>query len=187
MPSPNDAAVGGIANSTVREKAEVSRDQAQVWSSVNATANANLIVTKSGSLQHVYDDKKVTDHLNRYNRALTAKLGANNIVGVVVAINGKVQIADIFASPALFRAYWPKLLKSYALEALSSTGSRAAEVPVVDARSFLSAVRGDPSTEGEEGVYRLTRHSAQGESSFELEYAGGGTPVLVHFNRISKN
>src|SRR5262249_20348194 len=132
--APGDGAVGGMANSKVREKAEVSRDQAGVWSTVNVTASANMVVSTSGSLQEVYDDKKVSDHLDRYIRALKAKLGAKNVVGVVVAVDGKVQLADIFASPSLFQAYLPKLLKSYALEALSSGGSPSVEVPSVDAR-----------------------------------------------------
>lgn len=183
--SPSDGAVGGIANSKVREKAEVSRDQAQVWSSVEVTAKDNMVVTKSGSLQHVYDDKKVSDRLSQYDRAFRSKLGAKNVVGVVVAINGKVQLADIFASPSLFQAYWPKLLKSYALEALSSGRRYTSEARIANARSFLSPVRGDESSEGEEGVYRLTRRSAQGGTSFELEYTAGVAPVLVHFNRIS--
>lgn len=183
--APGDAAVGGMANSKVREKAEVSRDQAGVWSTVNVTALANMVVTTSGSLQHVYDDKKVSDHLDRYIRALRARLGAKNIIGVVVAVDGKVQLADIFASPSLFQAYLPKLLKSYALEALSSGGTKGSDVPSVDARAFLSPVRGEASYEGEERAYRLTSRSAQGETSFELEYTGGGSPVLVHFNRIS--
>jgi len=38
-------------------------------------------------------------------------------VGAVIAINGKVQNADLFNSPELFKALWPKLLESYALEA----------------------------------------------------------------------
>jgi hypothetical protein len=60
-------------------------------------------------------------------------------VGVVVAINGKAQLADIFASPSLFRVYWPKLLKSYVLEALSS-GSRHS-VPASIANAGLSCRR----------------------------------------------
>jgi hypothetical protein len=156
-----------------------------VWNSVALTSGANVVATKSGSLQHVYQDKKVSDHLNRFIRALAARLAAKNVVGVVVAINGKVQLADIFASPSLFQAYWQKLLKSYALEAMSSASSHGGEAPTVDAKSFLSPVRGESSAEAEDGVYRLTRHSAQGESSFELEYTAGGAPMLVHFTRIS--
>jgi hypothetical protein len=180
----SDAMVGGIANARVRDKAEVSRDQVQVWNSVALTAHATNVETRSGSLQHVYDDKKVSDRLNRYTRAFSERMGAN-VVGVVVAINGKAQLADIFASPSLFRVYWPKLLKSYVLEALSSGSRHSVPASIANARSFLSPVKGEASTEGEQGVYRLTRHSAQGQSSFELEFEGGPAPVLVHFNRIS--
>jgi hypothetical protein len=183
--APGDGAMIGMANSKVREKAEASRDQVQVWDSVNLTAAETRVVTKSGSLQAVYDDKKVNERLDRYNRALRARLTGRNIVGVVVAINGKVQLADIFATPSLFQAYWPKLLKSYALEAVSSSTGHSADVPMQEARSFLSPVRGEATSEGEDGVYKVTRCSAQGESSFVLEYMAGGVPVIVHFNRIA--
>jgi hypothetical protein len=66
----SDATVSGIANARVRDKAEVSRDQAQVWNSVALTARATNVVTRSGSLQHVYDDKKVSARLNRYTRGV---------------------------------------------------------------------------------------------------------------------
>jgi len=37
---------------------------------------------------------------------------------VIVAYGGEVAWSDIFASPDLFNAYWSKLLRSYAVEAL---------------------------------------------------------------------
>ena len=181
--APTTGAIGGMANSTVRAHAEVSNDQAKVWNSVEVTAVANQVVTRSGSLQHVYDDRRVSGRLALYSRAFTGKMGPN-VVGVVVAINGKAQLADVFAGPEIFQQYWPKLLKSYALEAISARPRRDAPAPVGSARAFLAPAQGEPSTESEEGVYRLTRRSTPSSSSFELEFTGGPTPVLVHFNRI---
>jgi hypothetical protein len=176
--------VGGIANSKVREKAEVSGDQIQVWAGVSQTLQSARVVTKSGSLKHAYENDKVNKRLNQCNRALRRQMGAN-VVGVVVAINGRVQLADIFANPSLFHLYWPKLLRSYGLEALSAHHSRRTYARIADARSFLAPIDGQGAAEGEDGVYKLTRRSAQGQTSFELEYTGGPTPMLVHFNRIS--
>jgi hypothetical protein len=36
---------------------------------------------------------------------------------LVVAVNGKVESLDVFQSTPQFRNLWPKLLKSYALDA----------------------------------------------------------------------
>jgi hypothetical protein len=175
----------GIANSSVRERAEVSGDQLQVWAGVARTLRSVNAVTKSGSLQRGYDNQNVTSRLNMYSRAFKAT-PRPNVVGAVVAIDGKVQLADVFASPSLFRQYWPKLLKSYELEAISSGHRRAVVVPAERAKRFLSPViNGEISTQGEDGSYKLTRRSAGRESSFELEFTGGPAPVLIHFNRIS--
>ena len=39
-------------------------------------------------------------------------------VGVVVAVNGEIVWADMFASTRLLEKYWPKLIRSYATEAV---------------------------------------------------------------------
>lgn len=37
-----------------------------------------------------------------------------------MAVNGKVESMDVFESTPLFRQLWPKLLKSYALDAMNA-------------------------------------------------------------------
>ena len=50
---------------------------------------------------------------------LMRELRERNAVGVVVAVNGRIIWADMFASTALLEKYWPKLIRSYAAEALT--------------------------------------------------------------------
>jgi len=71
----------------------------------------------------------------RFDRA-TAKLKGEAVVGVVVAYGGEVAWSDIFASPSLFQRYWPKLLRSYVVEALVRPKSTE-QSSVDDAREFL--------------------------------------------------
>ena len=52
-------------------------------------------------------------------RKETAGLKGEHVVGVVVAYGGEVAWSDIFASADLFNAYWNKLLRSYAVEAVA--------------------------------------------------------------------
>ena len=40
-----------------------------------------------------------------------------DVVGFAFAISGDVNSADVYSSPALFAAMWPKLLRSSAVEA----------------------------------------------------------------------
>jgi len=54
----------------------------------------------------------------RFSQA-TSGLKNERVVGVVVAYGGEVAWSDIFASGDLFDQYWRKLLRSYAVEALT--------------------------------------------------------------------
>jgi len=49
------------------------------------------------------------------------QLRDRNAVGVVVAVNGELIWADVFASTELLQKYWPKLVRSYA-EAMVTPG-----------------------------------------------------------------
>ena len=56
------------------------------------------------------------------------ELRDRNAVGVVVAVNDQIVWADLFASTGLLEKYWPKLVRSYAAEAL--TGPRSQIIPI---------------------------------------------------------
>jgi hypothetical protein len=103
----------------------------------------------------------------RFERA-TAKLKGESVVGVVVAYGGEVAWSDIFASPTLFERYWPKLLRSYVVEAL--VRPKSSEQPSVDdAREFLKPLAGHESVETEPAIYSL-RQVTQGKYvEMELE------------------
>lgn len=89
----------------------------------------------------------------RFERA-TSKLKGESVVGVVIAYGGEVAWSDIFASPALFERYWPKLLRSYVIEAL--TRPRTGEQPSIDdTRDFLMPLAGHESIETDPAVYSL--------------------------------
>ena len=64
------------------------------------------------------------------------QLRNQNAVGVVVAVKGHIVWADMFASSALLAKYWPKLLDSYATEALTMQGARG-ETSIKEAERFL--------------------------------------------------
>ena len=88
----------------------------------------------------------------RFARA-TANLKDERVIGVVVAYGGEVAWSDVFASPELFASYWPKLLRSYVVEALARPASQE-HASLDDARQFLEPLDGHETTESEPGVYR---------------------------------
>ena len=103
----------------------------------------------------------------RFDRA-TAKLKGESVVGVVVAYGGEVAWSDIFASPSLFQRYWPKLLRSYVVEAL--VRPKSSEQPSVDdAREFLKPLAGHESVETEPAIYSLKQVTQGKYVEMELE------------------
>jgi hypothetical protein len=177
--------VAPLARPEIREKAQAKKSQEQVWNSVAETVTVTGTSTSTGTLKSVYEDKAVNTKIDAYERALRDSLSAESIVGVVAAIGDKVVSADVFANHSLFQSYWPKMLKSYALEAVSKKGTRKAQVMKAEAEAFLARVQGMNAANGQDGVYRLKENQTGADASFELEYTAK-TPSLVHFNRVAK-
>lgn len=177
--------VAPMALPNIREKAQAKKSQDEVWSAVAETVTVNATSSSTGDLNSVYQDKRVNTKLDGYERAFKDRLSARSIVGVVAAIDGKIVSADVFANHSLFQAYWPKMLRSYALEAVSTTKAAAQQVSKSDAEAFLARVQGNNASDAHEGVYRLAENQSKAAASFELEYTGK-SPALVHFNRVSK-
>jgi hypothetical protein len=179
------AAAGVMAAPNVRANAQAKKSQSDVWSEVADKVSKNHVSTSTGTLNSVYSDKKVSARLNEYQRAINAKFADKNIVGAVVAINGKLLSADVFASPQLFQAYQAKLLKSYALEAISVDKVKSLAVKASDAEAFLSSSEGAESAVEKDGVYRLAEKQSGTDASFELVHTNKSAR-LIHFNRVIK-
>ena len=87
---------------------------------------------------------------------LMRELRERNAVGVVVAVNGRIIWADMFASTALLEKYWPKLIRSYAAEALTQ-GKNSEQPEQKDAQAFLQDFGArHEAQETEPGVFRRT-------------------------------
>ena len=177
-------AIAQMALPTIRQKAQASKSQGEVWNAVEETVTVTATETQTGNLTSVYKNKRVNTKLGGYQRALKGRLSGGNIVGVVVAVGDKIISADVFANHSLFRAYWPKMLKSFALEAVGTTSDRSKQASKTEAEAFLARVQGD-STESRDAAYRLAENQSSAHASFELEDVRK-TPTLIHFNRVAK-
>jgi hypothetical protein len=118
----------------------------------------------------------------RFNRA-TSGLKGEHVVGVIVAFGGEVAWSDIFASSQLFDAYWPKLLRSYAVEALTRPATRE-KVSFDDARDFLRPATGHVREETEPGVYRWQERSQGRETEIQLTALETKPPLTLHWLKV---
>jgi hypothetical protein len=101
-------------------------------------------------------------------------------VGVVAAVNGQILWADIFASPDLLERYWPKLIRSYAAEAMTA-GNHGGKVTESEAQEFLNQKNITHETaETEPGVFRHAEMSGPDVKVFELTSLLPKTNYAVH-------
>jgi hypothetical protein len=176
---------GVMAAPKVRSRAQAEKSQSKVWEGVADNVSKNGVSTSTGTLNSVFENKQVNAKLGDYEREFKTKLAAKNIVGTVVAVNGKVVSADVFASPMLFQAYQEKLLKSYALEAISAGKADKQAVTASDAEAFLSQSNGSASAIEKDGVYRVAEKQSKDDASFQLEHTAKERKV-IHFNKVRK-
>jgi hypothetical protein len=130
------------------------RSQQQVWDKVRETQQKlgrNLgkgVENKDSptSLQLTLEDRKLLEEVDRYVKELGKTVeGKKGVIGYAVAINGKVEAADVFGSNALFLKLWPKLINGSATEALADKQKdKKFDVPTAEAaKAFLAdAVKG---------------------------------------------
>lgn len=193
-----------MAAPRVREKAAVAKDQQEVWNATGEVragvaeraaepaAQAALGASSSyAQLERSEALKGRIDEASRalqrdYEQALRGALKGRNVVGVVVAINGEVVWADLFADSRLFERYWPKLLRSYAVEAQSVPDIRHVRATRADAQAFLREQDGKQLIEMEPGEYRLRQIEHARYAIFELASLFEKGEPVVHFNKLRK-
>jgi len=181
-----------MAHPSVREKAAVDRKQDEVWSAVRSGTTARreadpsapaarismeqleTAVASSGSVAYakIYDQSRVGQSVATFaeemDRRFRRAAKGRTVVGVVVAYGGEVAWSDLFASEQLFERYWSKLVRSYAVEALTRAGSKE-QASVADAREFLQPLKGRENVESEPGVYRWRQVTEGRYAEIELE------------------
>jgi hypothetical protein len=141
------------------------------------------------SYKQIYESRAVSSSVEnfaeqiqrRFGRA-TSGLKGERVVGVVVAFGGEVAWSDAFASSQLFENYWPKLLRSYVIEALTRHATRE-NASLEDARDFLRPATGHFREETEPGVYRWRESTAGKIAQIELE-ALAPKPVTLHWLKV---
>jgi hypothetical protein len=201
-----DAAAAPMAQPSVRKQAMAEKDQQKVWSEVaksrqgmtevvaaEASPSAAAGLQSSTSYAQAADNAevkrqvdKIAVPLERSYQGLIRELHARNAVGVVAAVNGEIVWADLFASPQLLEKYWPKLVRSYAAEALTTQYGRGRPTLAM-AQAFLDDLSGTREVvESEPGVFRHTEVVGRGFRVFELASLLPKTGFDVHISKMTE-
>jgi hypothetical protein len=175
---------GAMAAPNVREKAQALKDQSAVWTEVAKAETANNTNSETGTLNVVFKDENVRTRLDAYQRALGSMLPGNS-VGIVAAINGELVSADVFGSASLFRAYWPKLLRSLALQASSEPKEDKARPGIDEARAFLTHRADRIERVAAKQLYKLVERKSDAAESFELSTSRKARGI-IHLNKVAR-
>jgi hypothetical protein len=123
--------------------------------------------------------------LQRRFSLATSGLKGERVVGVVVAFGGEIVWSDVFASSDLFEAYWPKLLRSYVVEALTRPAA-VEKASLDDARDFLRLATGHVREDSEPGVY-IWREQSEGRFAEIQIVALQPRPLTLHWLRVERS
>jgi hypothetical protein len=157
---------------------EVTSAQTQIENTSSyAKARENSVVQKQV--------ESITEPMQKSYESVIKQLRNQNAVGVVVAVKGHIVWADMFASSALLAKYWPKLLESYATEALTMPGAHG-ETSIKEAETFLQNWQARHEVvDSEPGLYRQRELIGDKFKAFQLTSLLAKEAFDLHLSKMA--
>lgn len=132
-------AFGAVANSAlapqrVRVASKVAGDQGKVWEEVAEQRGVLAFDDdddyETTSLNEAFDSEEMKEVSRKFEEKLGGIFAEHaDAVGVAFALNGKIQEVDVYPGRQLFRKISPRLLRSYAIQAISTKPECTVEHP----------------------------------------------------------
>src|ERR1051325_7942265 len=187
-----------VASREVKLAAKMRESQGEVWKEVSV-AQDKLSATTGGNVRSdasptsfllALENRDVRANADSYVKNLGGLLDTRtDVVGYVFAINGKINSADVYASSALFKKLWPKLLQASAIEAVVELrqGEKFAAPKPTEVQGFLDD--GAKGVEKEKDVSsRVQMITRDSKDNVSFDTRDRAKPdVVVHRNIIKKN
>lgn len=193
-----------MAQPSVRMPAMATQNQQQVWDrvaaareSMNSVMVANAAPSGGNDISFMKDStsyaramaspqvQQTIDKEAGNYESLLSQLRKVDAKGVVVAINGKIVWADLFASNDLLSRYWEKLARSYAAESVT-TASEKGQADQKSAQAFLDHLSGNREVvETEPGVFRRAEITGQGYKVFTLTSLIASNNLDLHMAKMT--
>ena len=188
-----------VATKELKMATKAEASQAKVWREVE-TAKADLSesvnadvagVASRSSMQLALENDKVRESAAKYIDKLTSLVDEHSdVIGFVFAINNKLNSADVYPSNAMFKQFWPRLLKAAAVEAVAESSPAAR--PANEALSInavadfiVAAEKGNESlNEVTKRTHMAKRESEQGIFFETRDMSHGG--AWIHRNYLTR-
>lgn len=155
-----------IASKQLKLGIRKEKSQGKVWDKVAAmqqklgkkTKKPVTSTASPTSLQLTLENRDVQEAIRLYRERLLPIInGKEDVVGYVAVINGSINSGEAFASPALFRRLWSKLLRAVVIEAVAEyrEGAGRSCPSFAEIEHFLASCE-NSRERGEEQVNRRT-------------------------------
>ncbi len=196
-----------VGSSKLKKSIQGEKNQSAVWAEVAAQetkareslqANPNIsagALSTTGTYNAIVQNSEIRAERADYVDSLLPQLEKrNDAVGIVVAINGELTAADVYASSALFQKLARKLVESYALEALLARKQQGISTPVAPSKqaalSFLTDVSRASGKDEKVGdsLHRTTRET-RGAVLYEYSESDASAPGrtnVLHRSYVKK-
>jgi hypothetical protein len=125
---------------SLKNSGRFSSDQSAIWNQVEKMAMQRKAVSPSMAMSEIY--RKEAPSLEKYAKHFEL---TGSQVGAVFMINGQVAGMDCFGKPETFAKVFEKLVESYALDAIDSSGKdreKAKNGTKTEAGKFIEASSG---------------------------------------------
>lgn len=110
-------------------------NQGGLWNSIGIMSAKLGFISPTEAMHDVYEDQKssIDDYLIDVE-------AAEGQIGVIVAINGAAAGVEMFDSPDTLRTYLPKIMRSYALDALANHMKKPHAAEASEAANLLDSI-----------------------------------------------
>jgi hypothetical protein len=110
-------------------------DQGMVWDNISAKQERMHVQSETSAMSDTFEH--YDEHVEDYTRAFPLQ---TNQVGVMFAIDGVMEGMDLFDATSTLSDMLPKLVRSFAIDALETANSEAAPAEAMTASRFLDRV-----------------------------------------------
>lgn len=110
-------------------------DQSAVWEDIDNLSAKLGFNSPTSAMQEVFQSRRAS--VDEYLRDVDV---ADGQIGAVFAINGSAAGVELFDSTDTLRTYMPKVLRSYALDAIANRSTDVVETSEVEAALLLDSI-----------------------------------------------
>ncbi len=110
-------------------------DQGEVWDEVQNLASVNFVNSKSNAMSDIFEskDKDINSYLDNFSN----NEGQN---GLAAFINGKIVGIEFISQASVFAKIYPKLVRGYAMDAISFNEEYKIENPNEICQKFIADI-----------------------------------------------